>query len=526
MTGGLTSTLSVGLTGSLYRDDGYVKDLLRGGYLGDRRSEVARAKILFEPTDRFRAVLTGNYARYSDNSSNAGQALNGNTTGNRPPVPIIASHPWETAIDQIPTSESNTKSASLQMRLRFKAFDVETTSAYVTNHAISITDTDATPKPIASTIAPQSGEYISNEIRALSTGPGSFSWIVGAFQFSGHAGFDALQTFANRALTSTSFTYQETKAWATFGEGTLRLGDHVSLIAGLRYSSEHRNYTARNLTTQLVPFTENSNSKVTYRLVAQYKFNDDANVFASYSRGFKSGVFNGFALTPAQAVPTRPETLDSYEIGFKTDPFRWLRINGSVFHYDYSDIQQSARDPVTALVLLFNAASARSDGAELEVTTRVGQGLNIRAYATYLRAKFTNFPTAQIFRPSGLGGNISIAPYDASGKDLVRAPRASVGVNFDWHRQIGIGEIGVAGNIFRSAKYFWDFENRIAQPAYTTINGDFSFSPEGLEGLRVGVFVRNLTNSVVYSQVTSTATADNLGFERPRTWGASASFKF
>lgn len=526
VTGGLTPTLSIGVTGSLYRDNGYVKDLLRGGFLGDRHSEVARVKIMFEPSDRFRAILTGNYAQYSDNSSNAAQALNGNSTGNRAPFPIIATRPWESAIDQYPASTSNTKSASLQTRFRFNSFDIETTSGYVTNRALTVTDSDATPKPIAANRAPQSGEYLSNEIRALSTDSGRFSWIVGGYQFSGHAGFDALQTFANNVLTSTSYTYQETRALAAFGEGTLRLGEHLSLVAGARYSSEHRNYTARNLTTLLVPLSKNSNDKITYRLTAQYKFSENANIFANYSRGFKSGVFNGFALTPAQAAPTRPETLDSYEIGIKTDPLNWLRVNGSVFHYDYSDIQQSARDPLSGLVLLFNAASAKVDGAELEATVRVGGNLNIRSYATYVKAKFTSFPTAQIFRPSGLGGNISIAPYDASGKDLVRAPRATFGFNFDWRKDVGFGEVGLAGNVFRSAKYFWDFENRIAQPAYTMINGDVSFSPAGLDGLRFGIFVRNLTNTVVLSQVTSTATADNIGFERPRTWGGSIAFKF
>lgn len=525
ISSGIAPGVSFDLTGSIAADNGYVKDLVNGGYRGDRSSEVVRAKILIEPSSSFRAVLTGNYTRYQDSSSVSEQPFRGNSTGVRAPVPIVPTGPWETAIDTPTNAKSKTYSTSLQTRLSLNGFNIETTSAYISSTAVSITDSDATTKPIGSVVAPQSSHYIENEIRALSTGTGPFSWIVGGFQFSGNGAFDGLESYANGALVSRTFTRQEVVSYAGFGEGTLRLG-RVSLIAGLRYSWEKRNYEAHTATVTSVPFRESSNDKLTYRLSAQYKFSDNANVYASYSRGFKSGVYNGFATSVAAAAPTRPETIDSFEVGFKSDPLNWLRINGALFHYDYTDIQQSARDPLTTLVILFNAASAKVDGAELEGTVKVSRNFNLRGYGTYLRAKYDSFPTAQIFRPLGTGGNASIAPYDASGKDMIRAPRATVGVNFDWSHDTSLGTFGLAGNVFHSAKYYWDFENRLTQPAYTMINGDISFSPAGLDKLRLSVFVRNLANEVVYSQMTSTATADKVGFERPRTWGASASFSF
>ncbi len=523
---GIAPGVAFDLTGSVAGDNGYIKDLVNGGYRGDRSSEVVRAKILIEPSKTFRAVLTGNYTRYADSSSVSEQPFRGNSTGARAPVPIIPTEPWQTAIDVDTNAKSKTYSASLQTRLRLDGVDIETTSAYIDSTAVSITDSDATTKPIGSVRAPQSSHYIENEIRALSTGGGAFSWILGAFQFSGKGSFDGLESYANGALVSRTFTRQEVESYAGFGEGTLRFGDHISLIAGLRYTWEKRNYEAHTAAATVVPFRESSNDKLTFRLSAQYKFNESANVYASFSRGFKSGVYNGFATTVAAAAPTRPETLDSYEFGFKTDPLNWLRVNGSVFHYDYSDIQQSARDPATTLVLLFNAASAKVDGAELEVTAKAARNFNIRGYATLLRAKYDSFPTAQIFRPTGTGGNTSIAPFDASGKDMIRAPRFTMGVNFDWSHETSAGVFGIAGNVFRSGKYYWDFENRLTQPAYTMINGDISWSPSADSPLRFSVFVRNLAKEVVYSQMTSTATADKAGFERPRTWGASASFTF
>ncbi|MBJ7499343.1 MAG: TonB-dependent receptor [Sphingopyxis sp.] len=336
---GIVPGISIDLTGSAAGDTGFVKDLVNGGYRGDRSSEVARLKVLIEPSNMFRAVLTGNYVRFEDGSSLSEQPFLGNSTGVRPPVPIIAREPWQTAIDAASNAKSKTYSASLQTRWRLGGIDLETTSAYIDSTSLTVTDNDATPKPIGSVRAPQSSYYVENEIRALSTGGDSFSWIVGAFQFAGRGSFDGLESYANGSLVSRTFTRQEVVSYAGFGEGTLRLGENLSLIAGARYSWEKRNYEAGNGTLTLVPFRESSNDKVTYRVSTQYKFGPSANVYASYSRGFKSGVYNGFASTAAAAVPTRPETLDSLEIGFKSDPFNWLRVNGSLFHYDYTDIQ-------------------------------------------------------------------------------------------------------------------------------------------------------------------------------------------
>ncbi len=61
-----------------------------------------------------------------------------------------------------------------------------------------------------------------------------------------------------------------------------------------------------------------SESKWTYHGSLQYKFNEQSNVYVTYSTGFKSGVFNAYATTPQ---PTKPETVGSIEAGLKSEPF-------------------------------------------------------------------------------------------------------------------------------------------------------------------------------------------------------------
>ena len=551
VTAGIAPGLAIDATGSYYRDHGYIRDLVRGGWMAARQSEVFRTKLLWE-TGPFRAIASYAYARFDDNSSVTGQAYLGNTVAratNPQPTPF-ATEPWTASLEVPNLGKSKSDQFALQTRLQLGGVNIETTSALSDGTSLSTTDNDHTPKPIQKTFAPQYAHYLSNEVRILSTGSGPFSWIVGGYQFSGNGGYSALQTSVNGVLGATTLTRMEVKSLAGFGEGTLQLGA-VKLIGGLRYTGESRNYTAITGTTTVVPLQKTSFDKLTYRASASYAFNDDANVYASYSRGFKSGVYNTMSTALATATPTRPETIDSFALGAKLDVTPRLRVNVSAFHYDYKDIQQSARDPATALVVLFNAARAKAEGGEIEITARPTPELSLRTYATVLRAKYTSFPGAQIFIPrtsttpsapatpttpalpgpcpvpgASPCGNYSNPFYDASGNDVIRAPRFTAGISGDYVRDLGGGSIGIAGNVYYSGKYYWEFANRVTQPAYVMINGEITWTPDNDLGLKLGLWGRNLANEVVYQQILVSGQADGATFERPRSYGVSASFSF
>lgn len=524
-TTGITDSLAVDLALQIYDDDGYIRDMVRGGYVGDREALSARTKLLFEPNDFFRAVLAATYTDVNDNSSSNGQPFRGNTVARAtPPVPFIPTRPWESALDQVLYTSTLTKSLSLQTRFRFNGFDIETTSAVQGNDARSETDNDHTTRVIARSEVDQSTDNFSNELRILSTTDGALSWIAGVYLYEAVARGEPLRSLSNGVQTSILFSEQNTESWAVFGEANLNLSDRWRVIGGVRYTEEERDYEARNATTTTVPRQYGEFDALTYRLSLQYRFADDGNVYFTYARGFKSGVFNGFAGTVPAAAITRPEWIDSYEIGVKADPTSWLRLSAAAFHYDYSDIQQSARSSTSSLVLLFNAASATVDGAELELSLRPIDNLEVRAYATYLDAIYDSFPTAQVFQPNPSGGNTAVSPFDASGKRMIRAPEYTLGVNFNYIHQTSVGDFALSGNVFHSGSYYWDFENRIEQPSYTLISGELSWEPA--DSWRIALWGRNLSNEVVYSNVLTAAQGDVAGFERPRSYGVSLAWSF
>jgi iron complex outermembrane receptor protein len=81
------------------------------------------------------------------------------------------------------------------------------------------------------------------------------------------------------------------------------------------------------------------------RVGLRYELTDDANVYATYNRGFKSGgFFGGLATTPEELIPYDNEKLDAFEVGLKSELFeRRLRLNLSAFYYDYQDQQVFAQ---------------------------------------------------------------------------------------------------------------------------------------------------------------------------------------
>ena len=128
-----------------------------------------------------------------------------------------------------------------------------------------------------------------------------------------------------------------------------------------------------------------------------YKWNDDLMIYASYSRGFKSGGFVQRVFPPKSEVPSfEPETATVYEAGFKwTGLDNRVRLNGAVFHTDYKNLQIQVNDGVAPVTR--NAAAADIDGFELELTAVPGAGWLIEAGVGYLDAGYSELDPTENF---------------------------------------------------------------------------------------------------------------------------------
>ena len=199
----------------------------------------------------------------------------------------------------------------------------------------------------------------------------------------------------------------ETEAWAGYAQADFNLTDALKLTAGVRYTDEEKTLSIRDNRPNLggglclgsfgpVPCINNSNlvaptgvaiprelnsSLWTPRFVVNYEPVGEALLFASATRGFKSGGWNARATNPSLLLPFDPEKVWTYEGGVKTELFnRSIRINLVGYYTDVTDLQTPSafvNESTGALTFITrNFADYTNKGVELEVQAVPAPGLN------------------------------------------------------------------------------------------------------------------------------------------------------
>jgi iron complex outermembrane receptor protein len=237
---------------------------------------------------------------------------------------------------------------------------------------------------------------------------------------------DLKQDFPAPAQTGVATYPQAVKgtSWAIFGQASYSFTDALTATVGLRQTWEKKDghfigqkVSGPGLPPPLAANYDVSASKkwnaLTPRFALDYQMTPDALVYASATRGFKSGGFQGLAGNAAsQSTPYDPEYAWSYEGGMKTQFWdRKALFNASIFQTNYKDLQVSQLVPLCCVVV-GNAATAKIKGAEFEMVLRPVAGLQIDGSYARLDAKFTDFAAG--------------ASADFTGKDLPRSPKDKV----------------------------------------------------------------------------------------------------
>src|SRR5690606_8082924 len=167
--------------------------------------------------------------------------------------------------------------------------------------------------------------------------------------------------------------YQDSDAWSAYGQGTFNFTPDLRLIAGLRYSEVKKSaeVTQRSVSGVIGPDREGRLSEDYFDPsgTLQFDVTPDVMVYATVARGSKSGGFvsNTFNVSE-DGFQFAAERSMNYEFGVKSTLGNGLAtVNLAIFRMDFEDQQQSAYDPDLRTFFTRNAASARSEGVELEV---------------------------------------------------------------------------------------------------------------------------------------------------------------
>ena len=132
-----------------------------------------------------------------------------------------------------------------------------------------------------------------------------------------------------------------------------------------------------------------------------------------------------------------PETVDSYELGFKSTFFdRRLIWNLTAFYMMFEGFQAQSRDQILNQNLLNSIGKVTSRGVETELAALFGR-LHFNGGGAYNRAIMEDFPNAGCFprqtAAEGCVGNVQ----DLSGKPLFNAPKWNFNVSAQYELPLG-----------------------------------------------------------------------------------------
>ncbi|MCX7285505.1 MAG: TonB-dependent receptor [Novosphingobium sp.] len=211
-------------------------------------------------------------------------------------------------------------------------------------------------------------EQWSQELRAAGNLFDGFDYVVGGFYF--HSKYDLTQwsrVFGFAPTTPPTLFDKNsqhveglTESYAVFGDFNWKVADQVRISFGGRYSHDRKelfngfaggklidpNAVQKSLFVP-VGTGKASFNKFTPKIGIDWRPNSDTMVYASWSRGYRSGGFSPRAATAATAsTPFQPETVDSYEVGLKLTGLNGRAdFNIAGFISDYKDMQQNLTVP-------------------------------------------------------------------------------------------------------------------------------------------------------------------------------------
>jgi len=418
------------------------------------------------------------------------------------------------------------------------------------------TDSDGTSQQVTSAYLTEKNKQFTQELR-LQGDSGPFNWLVGGFFLhskAGYAPFDAFgsairaafggaPTSPDRLLIENNL--QKTTSYAAFGQITWSVGEATDITAGLRYTHDKRSInpdayvgysTDRDL---LIPVPvalgavapggdtsgffaqQDSFSKLTWRLAIDQKITPDLLAYASYNRGFKSGIFNTTSFgNPA----VKPEVLDAYEVGFKSTLLdRRLRLNGAAFYYDYSNIQLSQL--VGSSQVLLNAAVAEIYGGEASFEAAITDAFSLRGGVAYTHGRYKSFPNAPFFEQApGPGFGSIVTSGDAGGNRTVYTPPWQINLAADYSVPVGDGELAANISYLYVDKFYFTADNRSPQPSYDLVNTQLKYTSDA--GLVVTLWGRNIFDKQYFASRFNAPAGETVVAAAGRTYGVSLGYKF
>ncbi|MFY0400858.1 TonB-dependent receptor [Brevundimonas naejangsanensis] len=511
--------------------DGYIKNY-DGRDMGAQDVTSMRGALLWTPTASFDATLIVDYTKDKgtgtafENASLPSMVLPGfgepaDTDGD----------PFLSHVGDDIFSDLEALGVTLNANWDLGPVKLTSITGYRKTDTEVLSDFDGTPTPFMTVHRDETHDQFSQELRLASNTDGPLTYVVGAYYMTQEYDIATGQfgtVFGSPTAGSTIYTQQKADSWAVFGQADYEVLPGLTVTAGGRYSKEEKTFTTQPLFYPNAETFEASFDDFSPKVGVSYKWSDTLMTYAQYSRGFRAGGFNGRAGSFLAVGPYDSETVDSYEVGVKSDLFdHRLRLNAAIFTSDYQDMQQSVQQLIPGTLinqtLVSNVGAATISGFEAEATALLTDVFTISASVGYLDASYDEFM-------ADLGDGLGV--IDRTYLPMPYAPKWSNSVTFNYKDDFDFGRVTAQASVRHMTDMYTSFSTLNAttdltmRQSNTVVDGSLSLElPDGR--WRVSLWGKNLTDELV---INNTFGVGNLlasrVYQPPREIGVDLSLTF
>ncbi|HYJ38450.1 MAG TPA: TonB-dependent receptor, partial [Chitinophagaceae bacterium] len=285
---------------------------------------------------------------------------------------------------------------------------------------------------------------------------------------------------------------------ALYGQANYKLNKKSEIIFGLRYDNQHTkqrvlgeyqpdSIQAPSFETQPDTTTSVSFSAFSPKLGIIYHIASNSDIYASYTRGFRTGGLTQLSLDPSQPplYPYKPEYNNSFEVGMKNTLFNnQVRANIALFYTSVSDAQVPTLLIPDAITVTQNAGDLNSKGIEIETMAIPVKGLEATYNLGYTHATYSKLKLSQNGNEVDMKGNRQVFTPDVTSMfalqyslNLGKATFVRIVARAEW--------------MYLGTTYF-DLANTIRQAPHHLLNSRIGVS---IKHLDVYFWARNLTDT-------------------------------
>lgn len=231
-------------------------------------------------------------------------------------------------------------------------------------------------------------EQFTQEFRLASDTSEPLNWQVGAFYYESSFNVTSIDGFFGATTV-----FHDNTTWAVFGQTSYDVNEKLNVTGGVRYTKDDKSLKVGDQNVDGFALVIGAASiqdyadinvddgQVSWELSANYRIDKNTSLFSRVANGFRAQTIQGrdvaFEGSPSVA---EPETINSYEVGTKTDLLEsTLRLNVAAFYYEIDDMQFSAIGGGANNTALINADKGIGYGFEVDAQYLVTDNLTLTA---------------------------------------------------------------------------------------------------------------------------------------------------